>query len=57
MIGNIAVFLMVIVGILLFVEIINFTLKCKRMKEKKDTVSLVIMLLSFILYSGQYLWF
>ncbi|MEW6102703.1 MAG: hypothetical protein AB1630_02605 [bacterium] len=48
---NIAIFLMAIVGCLLLVEIINFSIKYKRKKERKDLVSLIIMGISFIFWA------
>lgn len=48
---NSAIFLMAIVGILLIVEIINFSLKYKRIKRKQDLVSGIIMTFSFIFWA------
>jgi|GEM_PF-5925460 len=48
---NIAIFLMAIVGGLLFVEIINFSIKYKKYRERKELVSLVIILISFIFWA------
>lgn len=46
-----AIVLMAIVGILLLIEIVNFSLKYKRIRERKDLVSLIIMSLSFIFWT------
>ncbi|MEW6482598.1 MAG: hypothetical protein AB1397_06345 [bacterium] len=48
---SIAIVLMAVVGILLLIEIVNFFIKYKRMKEREDLVSCVIMLLFFIFWA------
>ncbi|HAW50380.1 TPA: hypothetical protein DCX16_05485 [bacterium] len=47
---KIAVLLMAVVGILLSVEIVNYSFKYKKMRMKKDMVSLVIISISFVLW-------
>lgn len=45
------IFLMVIIGVLLVVEIINFILKYKKIGKRKDLISSIIMFFSFIFWA------